>query len=45
MLKENKEREEKYQSMICQLSDNIEDGIEKIQTKLESMAGFIAHEE
>ena len=45
MLKENKEREEKYQSMICQLSDNIEDGIEKIQTKLESMAGCIAHEE
>ena len=29
MLKENKEREEKYQTMIDRLSGNIEDGIAK----------------
>lgn len=38
MLKENKEREERYQSMIDQLGGNIQIGIEKIQSKLESMA-------
>ena len=39
MLKENKEREEKYQTMIDRLSGNIEDGIGKIQQKLDSLAG------
>ena len=37
MLKENKEREDRYQETIDRLSGNIEDGIEKIQNKLESM--------
>ena len=39
MLKENKEREERYQTMIDRLSGNIEDGIEKIHQKLDSLAG------
>ncbi|HIQ84144.1 MAG TPA: hypothetical protein IAA52_13725 [Candidatus Pullichristensenella stercorigallinarum] len=39
MLKENKEREERYQTMIDRLSGNIEDGIGKIQQKLDSLAG------
>ena len=39
MLKENKEREEKYQTMIDRLSGNIEDGIDKIQQKLDSITG------
>ena len=39
MLRENKEREERYQSTIDRLSGNIENGIEKIQIKLEGMAG------
>ena len=39
MLKENKEREEKYQTMIERLSGNIEEGIGKIQQKLDSLAG------
>ena len=34
MLKENKEREERYQSTIDRLSTNIETGIEKIQDQL-----------
>lgn len=38
MLRENKEREERYQSTIDRLSGNIENGIEKIQIKLEGMA-------
>ena len=38
MLKENKEREERYQSTIDQLSNNIETGIEKIQDQLEAMS-------
>ena len=37
MLRENKEREERYHTMIDRLSGNIEDGIEKIQNKLDSM--------
>lgn len=37
MLKENKEREDRYQNTITVLCDNIENGIEKIQTKLEAM--------
>ena len=37
MLKENKEREDRYQETIDRLSGNIEDGIEKIQNKLDSM--------
>lgn len=37
MLKENKEREERYQKMIDRLSGNIENGIEKIQNKLDKL--------
>ena len=39
MLKENKEREERYQTMIDRLSGNIEDGIDKIQQKLDNLTG------
>ena len=39
MLKENKEREDRYQETIDRLSDNIEGGIERIQDKLDSMSG------
>ncbi len=39
MLKENKEREERYQSTIDRLSTNIETGIEKIQDQLEAISG------
>lgn len=38
MLKENKEREDRYQTTIDRLSGNIEEGIEKIQNKLEGMS-------
>ena len=38
MLKENKEREDRYQETIDRLSSNIEGGIEKIQNKLDSMS-------
>lgn len=34
MIKENKEREDRYQATINRLSDNIEAGIEKIHIKL-----------
>lgn len=37
MLKENRERETRYQTTIEQLSGSIASGIEKIQTKLDSM--------
>ena len=37
MLKENKEREERYQSTINLLSGSIEAGIRDIQNKLEIM--------
>lgn len=37
MLKENKEREDRYQNTITILCDNIENGIEQIQAKLEAM--------
>lgn len=37
MLKENKEREERYQAMIDRLSSNIEEGIEDIQSRLDVM--------
>lgn len=37
MLKENAEREERYQSMIDRLSGNIEEGIEDIQSRLDAM--------
>ena len=37
MLKENKEREDRYQATIDRLSNNIESGIEKIQNKLDCM--------
>lgn len=40
MLKENKEREDRYQATIDRLSDNIEAGIEKIQSKLDSMTAL-----
>ena len=36
MLKENAEREERYQGMIDRLSSNIEDGIENIQSRLDA---------
>lgn len=44
MLRENKEREERYQTMIDRLSGNIEDGIEKIHQKLDALAGDDANE-
>ena len=37
MLKENASREERYQNMIDRLSSNIENGIEKIQNRLDAM--------
>ena len=39
MLKENQERESRYQAMIDRLSGNIEAGLEKIQEQLNSMRG------
>lgn len=38
MLKENKEREDRYQATIDKLSGNIENGIVKIQDKLDAMS-------
>lgn len=38
MLKESKERENRYQATIDRLSGRIEDGIEKIQSRLDEMA-------
>ena len=38
MLKENAQREEKYQCMIETLSHNIQAGIENIQTRLDDMS-------
>lgn len=38
MLKENKEREDRYQATIDRLSGNIESGIETIQRQLENIA-------
>lgn len=38
MLKENAEREEKYQRMIDTLSHNIQTGIDNIQNRLDDMA-------
>ncbi|MDO5378069.1 MAG: BhlA/UviB family holin-like peptide [Clostridia bacterium] len=37
MLKENKEREDRYQAMIDRLSGDIEEGIEDIQNRLDAM--------
>jgi len=37
MLKESKEREDRYQAMIDRLSGNIEEGIEDIQNRLDAM--------
>lgn len=37
MLKENKEREDRYQAMIDRLSGNIEEGIKDIQSRLDAM--------
>ena len=37
MLNENKAREDKYQAMIDKLSLNIEQGINRIQSKLDTM--------
>ena len=39
MLRENAQREEKYQKMIGKLSQNIQTGIDNIQNRLEDMAG------
>ena len=39
MLRENAQREEKYQKMIGTLSQNIRTGIDNIQSRLEDMAG------
>ena len=38
MLSENQAREEKYQEMIDNLSTNIAEGIEDIQTRLDAMS-------
>ena len=38
MLKENAQREEKYQGMIEDLSQNIQTGIDNIQSRLDDMA-------
>ena len=38
MLSENQAREEKYQAMIDNLSTNIAEGIEDIQTRLDAMS-------
>lgn len=38
MLKENKEREDRYQAMINRLSGSILEGIEDIQDRLDDMA-------
>ncbi len=38
MLSENKEREDKYQTIIDHLSGNVEQGIEDIQERLEQLA-------
>ena len=40
MLKENAQREEKYQNMIDTLSHNIQSGIENIQNRLDDMTGI-----
>lgn len=45
MLKENKEREDRYQATIDRLSGNIENGIEKIEHKLDTMSGSIVNDE
>lgn len=45
MLKENKEREDRYQSTIDRLSGNIENGIEKIQQQLETKTILMAYDE
>lgn len=42
MLKENKEREERYQSTINLLSGNIESGIDKIQNQLDAISGALS---
>lgn len=38
MLRENAQREEKYQGMIKELSQSIQSGIENIQSRLDDMA-------
>ena len=40
MLSENKAREERYQSIIAQLGDDIGDGIERIQNTLDRITSF-----
>lgn len=39
MLRDNAQREEKYQSMIKNLSQNILTGIDNIQSRLDDIAG------
>lgn len=43
MLNENKEREERYQNTINLLSENIEEGIESIQTQLDVISGALSN--
>lgn len=43
MLKENKEREDRYQNTITVLCDSIENGIEQIRARLEAMNGSKKH--
>lgn len=45
MLKENKEREDRYQATIDRLSGNIENGIEKIQQKLDNITVSAMYDE
>ena len=42
MLRENKERETKYQATISMLSENIGDGIEKLHTKIDALNDKVA---
>lgn len=45
MLKENAQREERYQSMIDDLSKNIQSGIDNIQDRLDSFIQSQTYEE
>ena len=45
MLKENVQREERYQSMIDNLSKNIQSGIDNIQDRLDSFIQSQTYEE
>ncbi|MBQ4075327.1 MAG: bacteriocin [Clostridia bacterium] len=45
MLKENAQREERYQSMIDDLSKNIQSGIDNIQDRLDNLIQNQTYEE